>query len=133
MLRHFFIFLITFSLINAQKLKNVDDVDKFLLKIANTVNKTMPMMIDSDTRAETTYILPGKNIHYVYTMINYSVNDLTSGDIEDIKNTLLKQQRNLFKSMPEMKFFRDNDVTINYMYKDKNGYFVFDFSFIAGQ
>ncbi len=95
--------------------------DEQLLKISETVNMNCPMMVDSDTRLDNTATLPGKTLAYNYTLINYTIDDLDA----DALNTELKPGIvNNVKTNPDMKNFRNNEVTLKYIYKDKDGIFI---------
>ena len=41
--------------------------------------------------------------------------------------------RNTWKTSTEQIWYRQNKIRLNYIYKDTNGYVMFEFSFIAGQ
>ena len=44
-------------------------IERELLEISNQVNRQLPMMIDEETRCDTTFVI-GKKIVYKYTMVN---------------------------------------------------------------
>jgi len=98
------------------------DIDKVMVETVNTINKTFPMMIDADTRIDNAMALPNKTILYNYSLVNYE-----NGMIDTVmtKNTLEPNIINNIKTSPEMKYHRDNNVTFQYRYKDKNGNYMF--------
>ncbi len=51
-------------------------LDKSLMKIASEINKTCPMMVDSETRLDNTTALPNNVFRYNYTFINGIVDEL---------------------------------------------------------
>ena len=95
--------------------------DKTLMNIASEMNKTCPIMVDSETRLDNTIALPDKVIQYNYTLINL-VKD--SVNIDNAKNVLKPNILNVVKNNPQMKTLRDYKTTFNYYYKDKNGLFL---------
>jgi hypothetical protein len=96
--------------------------DKALVEMANEFNKTLPLMIDSETRVDNVMPLPDKTILYTYTLISY---DKETIDTLVIKSNLEPYMINNIKTSPEMKFLRDNKITFRYFYRDKNGNYLF--------
>ena len=97
-------------------------VDKMLLQAANETNKTLPMMVDRDTRLDATVAGPGNRFTYSYTLVNYSKQNV---DIPSLKKYLQPRLLANYKSHDQMKSFRENHVDLNYEYKDKDGVFLF--------
>jgi len=95
-----------------------DLVDAGLMHIASEQNKNLPEMIDRVTRLDNTIAVPGNTLIYNYTLFNNSgaVID-TSRIIESLKPRII----NNVKTNDEMKFFRDNEVTLVYKYSDSTG------------
>ena len=98
------------------------DIDKVMAETAGMLNKTLPMMLDAETRGDNIMALPNKTFLYNYTLVNYE-----NGMIDTVvtKNTLEPNIINNIKTSPEMKYHRDNNVTFQYRYKDKNGNYMF--------
>jgi hypothetical protein len=99
--------------------------DKTLVEVASEMNKTCPMMVDQETRLDNTVALPGKVLQYNYTLINYSKDEVSA-------DTLIKYIKpgivNTARTSPDMKSFRENSVTMDYNYKDKDGVFILKIS-----
>jgi len=95
----------------------LDKLDKELNTIVNNLNKNLPMMIDSETRADSTLAL---NKHFItkYTLINYNQEQINS---TELKKTLLEPLTNTVCTGDSMKFFRDNNVTCQYIYYGNKG------------
>lgn len=96
--------------------------DETLVKMADDMNQTCPMMVDADTRLDNVGILPGNIIQYNYTLINMEqarVNTL------ELRNSMEPRITNAVRTDPEMQFQRDNKTTLNYHYRDKNGSYLF--------
>ena len=86
--------------------------------IANEMNKSCPMMVDEKTRLDKV-TLPSKTVfQYNYTLINYEKTEI---DTVKIKSSLEQNIIRLTKTNPQMQYQRENNVTMNYIYNDKNG------------
>ena len=97
-------------------------IDTILVQAAYATNKTLPMMVDKDTRLDATVAGPGNRFTYSYTLINYTKKNL---DIPSLKQYIGPRLLASYKSLDQMKSFRDNHVELNYQYKDKDGVFLF--------
>jgi len=111
------LFAIVGGMIGSQIVRtlNQQDFDTVLMEISNEINKNLPMMIDENTRVDSTLGGPGNKITYFYTLVNHSAQDI---DIETLKPTLKKQLINNYKSSSGMKDLRENDVELQYIYRD---------------
>ena len=92
--------------------------DKKLIETANQLNRNLPLLLDSETRLDSTMALPDKKFTYFYTLINYSTEEI---DIEILKENLEPNILNNIKTSTDLKKFRENKVTMVYLYRDKNG------------
>lgn len=95
--------------------------DKQLVEFANELNKNCPMTMDEYTTLKNVVALPDKTIQY-----NYILTGITKAEvkIDTIKKYVFPGILQNVKSNPEMKFFRDNKITLSYYYSDKNGVYV---------
>ena len=100
-------------------------IDKALMEIANEVNKSCPVMIDSETLLKNAIALPNKTFQYNYMLVNM---DKESIDTVEAKGYLEPYIINSVRTIPEMQYFRDNKTIINYCYRDKMGNYVFTIS-----
>ena len=96
--------------------------DKTLMKIASEMNKTCPIMLDSETQLDNTIALPHKVFQYNYTLINM---DKEFIDTIEVKASLEPNIVNWLRTDPAMQFARDKKATVNYRYRDKMGNYVF--------
>ena len=103
----------------------VPSLDKVMMKTASEINETCPIMIDGETRLDNTIVLLSNVFQYNYTLINM---DKEAVDIDMLKTYLEPNITNFVRTNPDMKFQRDNKVTINYYYKDKDGNYLFTIS-----
>lgn len=98
-------------------------IDKNLMKVASELNKSCPIMVDSETRLDNAVVTSNKTFQYYYTLVNVEINEVNPAEGKKI---LEPQITNLVKTNPDMKAMRDLDVTFKYNYRDKNGIFLFD-------
>lgn len=93
-------------------------IDETLMSAASEINKSCPIMVDAETRLDNCGALPNKVFRYNYTLVNYVKDSINIGVLEEnLRPSLI----NSVKTSPEMKFQRDNNVTLSYYYKDKAG------------
>ncbi|MHC0440951.1 zinc-ribbon domain-containing protein [Flavobacterium sp. 3-210] len=95
--------------------------DKQLVEFANDFNKNCPMNIDEYTTLKNVVALPNKTVQYNYILVGITKAEVK---IDTVKKYVFPGVLQNVKTNPEMKFFRDNKVTLNYYYSDKNGEFV---------
>lgn len=97
--------------------KGGQDGNDRLIEVTNEVNKTLPMMIDSETRLDSTIGLNG-TFTYNYTLINHSYEEIDSELFrENMESKLLAN----YCTSDEMKQFLENDVAISFSYFGKAG------------
>ena len=116
--------VITFSLsfFAAQQLFfKVPSLDKAMMKMAGEINKTCPVMIDSETRLDNAIALPKNTFQYNYTLIHL---EKASTDTTEMRKVLEPNIVNTVKTNPQMQFQREHKTTLNYYYKDKDGAFL---------
>lgn len=99
-------------------------IDKQLVEFANELNKTCPMNIDEYTILKNVVPLPNKTIQYNYTLIGITKAEV---NLDTVKKYVFPAVLQNAKSNPDMKLFRDNKVTLDYYYADKNGEFVTEY------
>ena len=78
------------------------------------------MVVDQATTLKNVVALPDNTLQYNYISKPYKRRGTTWYSAKYYFPVLLQS----VKTSPEMNFFRDNKVTINYYYADKNGAFV---------
>ncbi len=83
------------------------------------------MMVDKETRLDNTMVLPNKTIVYRYTLVNMNASDIKK---DELTAALRPMVLNSYKTDTSMKSFRDNGVTMQYQYSDKNGVFITEFA-----
>jgi hypothetical protein len=97
------------------------EVDALLIKVINEVNKSMPIMKDSETRCEGIVPQPGRILLYRFTLINKLKKEI---DLESFNNLLVSGKPvviNQINSASQMDQLRNARVTFIYDYIDKIG------------
>ena len=80
-------------------------------------NATLPVMIDADTRLDSTWGY-GDALRYNYTLVNHTLADL---NVKLFNETMAPVIKNSVCSSPDMEIFMDNGVTVTYIYRDNEG------------
>jgi hypothetical protein len=96
-------------------------IEDQLKEAANELNKSCPMMVDSETRLDNAMTFSGNEFQYNYTLINITTEDIENEQIVEVLKPLLL---NNVATNPDLHFFRENDIIMTYYYKDKNGNFL---------
>lgn len=95
--------------------------DNAMMEVASEINAVCPLMVDKDTRLDNALALPDNTFQYNYTLIHMEISQI---DIEDLTNYLEKTIVNNVRTNPDLQIFRDNQTTMAYYYRDKNGVFM---------
>lgn len=94
------------------------DIEKTLVEVASKTNSTLPMMVDKETRLDTTMGGPGKKFSYFYTFPAYASTDVNPSDIHAYLS------RNVTKNVcgsTDMKPLFQAGVTAVYIYRGNDG------------
>lgn len=104
--------------------------DKQMMQTASELNKSCPIMVDSETRLDNAIALPENTFQYNYTLVNMTKEDM---NVSEAENFLQPNILNSIKTNPDLKVFRDNNVIMVYNYKDNNGNHLFKLIFEPSQ
>ena len=101
------------------------DFESVLKNAALELNKQTPMQIDQYSRLDSASTIGKTNFVYHYTL-----NDIVKSEvnIDTVDKYIRPNIIENVKSNPDLKVFRDNNVTLDYKYYDKNGEFALDVS-----
>jgi len=76
------------------------------------------MMVDEYTQLDSAAALGETKLAYYYTLKDIEKSQIEKDSVEKyIKESIIEDLR----TRPEVKVFRDNDITLGYNYYDKNG------------
>ncbi|HKJ43571.1 MAG TPA: hypothetical protein VKA27_15855 [Sunxiuqinia sp.] len=109
------------SYYGVQQLFFKPNVEKELKTAATKVNEKCPIQVDQYSRLDSASSTGKTNFTYYYTLF-----DLTKAEVNlDTVNKYIRPNiiENV-KSSPQLKIYRDNKITMDYKYYDKNGLFV---------
>ncbi|MET3537352.1 hypothetical protein [Chryseobacterium limigenitum] len=112
-------------LISCNKEKTIDDE---LKEAAVNMNKLTPQILNDGIRLDSVSAEPNKVFKYNYTLIQDVKENVTEEEINTFKKEAKEGAVNAIKTSADMQEFRDNDVTLKYVYYDKNGKPTADFS-----
>lgn len=98
--------------------------------LSEEINKDCPIQVDQQTRLDNTEIVGKNEFRYHYTLTN-----LVKGNFDetDLKKYLTEQILANLRESEGMKVFRDHSTRLSYHYKDRNGEYLFELNFGAGE
>ncbi|HKD38181.1 MAG TPA: hypothetical protein VKB78_15315 [Pirellulales bacterium] len=96
-------------------------IDEGLTKVADQINKMMPMTIDAETRCDSVVPGPNKTISYHYTLVKRTKDELYPDKLVAYMRPRLV---NNYKTLEAMKTLRDSGVILEYRYFDKEGVYI---------
>ena len=120
------VFLFLFQTLFTQENNRVADV---LKEESNSLNAMLPMEIDEETRLDITYTINDDTFIYSYSLVNYDKEDFKENDIKAMRLLMEKSITDMWKTNPELVYYRINKVNLIYKYNDKFGKHLFEFSF----
>lgn len=90
---------------------------ELLSKAADQINAKLPMMVDSETRLDSTR--PGENdsFDYIYTLVNYSSTALEVNTVSNLAPQIISHSC----SIPQMRKFLSLGITAVYIYRGNDG------------
>lgn len=108
--------------------KNEKTVDEELKEAAVNMNKLTPQTLSDGVRLDSVSALPNKVFKYNYTLTEDVKESVTPEEIEAFKTQAKEGAIKSVKTSADMDEFRNNDVTLQYSYSDKNGKLTADFT-----
>lgn len=110
---------------SCSKEKTIDDE---LKEAAATMNKMTPQILGEGVRLDSVSAKMNRTLQYNYTLTDDVKEELKPEEISNYKSAAKEEALKSIKTSPDMKNFRENEVTLNYVYYDKNGKPTTDFS-----
>ena len=86
-----------------------------LNEMASNLNGSTPVMLDRFTRFDSASVTKDNEFCYYYTILNTTNADSL---FSELKQTISENIRSQVASSPDLRIFRDNDVTLRYFYRD---------------
>jgi hypothetical protein len=96
--------------------KKQDNIKELMLPIAKGLNQSCPIMLDSETRLDSSSVSAESIFQYHYTLVNMLKVNV---NIPELKQYIEPSIINNIKTNDQMKVLRDNSVTFEYIYSDK--------------
>lgn len=93
-------------------------VEETLAATCAQANKNMPLKVDNETRLDSESTGPGRIFRYNYTLINSSGDQL---DWSQVQARLKQHILDNYRTNADLKYFRDNGVSLVYDYSDAKG------------
>lgn len=92
-------------------------LNKRLTQMAVELNESTPVMLDQYTRFDKASVVSGNMFQYQYTVLNTENPD----SLVDIGLQSLRENiRHEFSTNPQLAVFKENNVVLEYVYKDNN-------------
>ncbi|MBN2350086.1 MAG: hypothetical protein JXJ22_14695 [Bacteroidales bacterium] len=113
-----------------QLIKKTSSFEKSMNKAASELSEKCPIMVDRQTRLDNVIVMPENTLQYKYALVNW-LND--SIDVQTFEKNMKTILLNHVKTSPDLKMYRDNNVTMEYNYRDKQGVFVLKISITSDQ
>ena len=92
-------------------------IHKKLAEMALNLNESAPVMLDNFTRFEYASVKDDNIFQYNYTVLNTKNPDSL---IKEVESSLIENIRLQFNTNPQLLFFKENNVSIEYVYIDEN-------------
>lgn len=106
------------ALLFSQCNSNEKMLSKKLNEMAANLNESAPVMLDKYTRFEGASVTPENIFRYTYTVVNTTNPDsLVQNGLQTLRNSIGKK----FATNEDLRIFKVNKVTIEYIYNDENG------------
>ena len=109
------------GLIAGKSMANTQSIDGALVKMADQVNKRLPMNVDKDTRWDNVTPLPDRRFTYNYTFLGRTSKDY---DKQELFQRITNHVKPQVCSSPDMEIFLKNGVSIGYSYRGFDGVFI---------
>ncbi|GAB2766053.1 hypothetical protein [Salinimicrobium soli] len=101
------------------------DLEKELKEVAVEINKQSPMQVDASTRLDSASSVGKTNVVYYYTLVEMERSEVNLDTVNKYVRPGIIEN---VKTHPDLKYFRDNNITLDYNYYDKNGEFITEIS-----
>ena len=119
-------FGIAFFVANYFFSRNTDTPNGMLIEVSKQMNKSMPKMMDAETRLDSTSV-QNETLNYHYTLINIS-DENKYIDFDTVKEQMKAKAQDNLATNPVMEEYRKNNISLHYIFKDKNSKPVFDYT-----
>lgn len=105
--------------------KNDSTPNAMLVNVSKEMNKTMPKMLDAETRLDSTSV-DNETLNYHYTLVNVSKE--SAKNFTEVKERMKVEAQENLDTNAAMKDYRENDISLHYIFTDKEQNLVFDYT-----
>lgn len=105
--------------------KNDSTPNAMLVTVSKEMNKTMPKMLDAETRLDSTSV-DNETLNYHYTLVNFSKE--SAKNFTEVKERMKVEAQENLDTNSAMKDYRENDISLHYIFTDKEQNLVFDYT-----
>lgn len=95
-----------------------------LARVSNKLNERCPIMVDDDTRLDNTMVLPSGILEYNFTLLNTVYDSIVTDSLKTLLKPILE---NNYLTNPDLEYYRKNQITLAYNFKDKLGSYIIKF------
>ena len=93
------------------------EINKKLNEMASNLNEYTPVMLDQYTRFNEATVSSDNIFTYHYTVLNTENPDSLICEVESVLKTNIKNE---ISTNPELAYFKQNNVVLEYVYNDDN-------------
>ncbi len=112
-----FILSFFFSLLFVQCNPGDRELNKKLSEMATELNESAPVMLDQFTRFEEASVSSDNVFRYHYTVLHtHNPDSLLENRLQSLRENILT----LLSTNADLRIFRENDVTMEYIYSDED-------------
>jgi len=91
----------------------------------NVLNGRCPEMVDEETRIDSIILSMEGHLEYYYTLLYRDKRNMNTAALNGF---LIPSITNNVRENPELRMHRDSSVTMDFLYRDRNGEFVMEIS-----
>ena len=113
----FVLSIVLHTMLLTQCVSDKKAIHKTLTETALNLNESTPVMLDNYTRFDYASVTDENIFQYNYTVLNTHNPDSL---IKDVEVSLIDNIRQQFNTNPQLLFFKENNVSIEYVYSNEN-------------
>lgn len=114
-----------FIMVTNEELGLVDQ-KVYMRDLVNSASKDLPVILDSTTKwVLFTKGTKPRSVVYQFLLTKRDIEDYSKTDIENHKNAQFDKIENDYCTNPQYRFIRENDLSSEYRYSDKNYKYLF--------
>lgn len=88
------------------------------------MNKNCPMVVDEFVTLDSITQIDAKTVQYNHTLVQFTKAEV---NLDTVNKYIFSAVLENIKTNPDLKQFRENNVSFNYLYNDKEGIFIYTY------